>query len=425
MGSVLLFLILPASGSVKPAFGATGAFLRDVVLPAQPEANAEGQGANHALAAGTKLYLRLETPVSTKASHLHDAVQARIIREVGGPDGVLIPLGARIHGRLEKLVPSSSPTDRARVLIRFEQLDIPGKQPVKVAGHVTEVENARESVLSDGSIQGVLASELPLTHLETALGKLEKEGGDLTKAKEKALGKSDTSIEFPVGTDLVWALDKPLALAVTASPVASRPLSAGVAEAVERLLADAPQRASGKKQQPGDPLNLVFIGNAEAIRRAFREAGWNEAEKASGKSIWETVRAVAANQGYGAAPVSQLFLYGRPEDLALEKLLNTFLKRHHLRLWRSPARSPDGREIWLGAATHDTGLDVRPGVVSHAIDPDLDAERAKVGADILVTGRVNAQQLVSRPDPLREGLTATGASWRTDGRLLATELKSP
>ncbi len=70
----------------------------------------------------------------------------------------------------------------------------------------------------------------------------------------------------------------------------------------------------------------------------------------------------------------------------------------------------DGREIWLGAATHDTGLDVRPGVASHAIDPDLDAERTKVGADLEVTGLVASAHLVTRPDPLREGLTATGGS---------------
>jgi hypothetical protein len=111
--------------------------------------------------------------------------------------------------------------------------------------------------------------------------------------------------------------------------------------------------------------------------------------------------------------------------LAFEKMLNTFMKRHHLRLWRSPAKTLGGREIWQGAATHDTGLDVRPGVVSHAIDPDLDAERAKVGADLLVAGCVAAERLVTRPNPLSEGLTATGAAWRTDGRLLVIELKSP
>jgi hypothetical protein len=70
------------------------------------------------------------------------------------------------------------------------------------------------------------------------------------------------------------------------------------------------------------------------------------------------------------------------EDFAFEKMLNTFLKRHHLRLWRTTAATADGRPIWLGASTHDIGLDVHLGVASHAIDPNLDWERTKVGADL-------------------------------------------
>ena len=111
------------------------------------------------------------------------------------------------------------------------------------------------------------------------------------------------------------------------------------------------------------------------------------------------------------------FLAAR-EDLAFEKMLDTFMKRHHLRLWRTFATAPDGREIWLGASTHDIGLDVHFGVVSHAIDPDLDAERAKVGADLIAGGLVAAERLVSRPNPLSEGKTATGGTWKTDGQLL-------
>ena len=409
----------------QPAFAIADGFTSGPVTRTQAHGSAAGKSSHCELSPGTAVYLRLETAVSTKTSHLRDAVKARVVREVEGSRAVVIPLGAHVQGRLEKLIPSSTPTDRARMVIRFGQLEIPGKPPVALTGHIAEVENARESVLPDGTIQGVLASELPLSHLETAIGKLGKEGEDLVKAKEKALGKSDPSIEFPAGADLVFVLDKPLALDVDPPSAASRGLPEGVAAAVGRLLQNAPQRASGKNQQPGDPLNLVFIGNAEEIRLAFREAGWSEAEKINGKSLWETIRAVAANQGYGAAPVSPLYLYGCPEDLAFEKMLNTFIKRHHLRLWRSTATTPEGREIWLGAATHDTGLDIRPGVISHAIDPHLDAERAKVGADLLVTGRVAAQQLVARPDLLTEGLTATGASWRTDGRLLVIALKAP
>jgi hypothetical protein len=368
------------------------------------------------------LYLRLEAPVSTTASHLHDVVKARIVREVYDSSGVLIPLGAEVQGQIVKLIPSSSPTDRARLLLRFDKLLIPGKPAVSFAGHISDVENAREKVLEDGTIQGVLASDLPVTHLENSLGKLGGQGGELSTVEQKAFGKSDTSINYGAGTDLTLLLDKPLSLPEMPPSSSFHRLPPGVADAVARLLQDAPQRASGKDGKPGDPLNLVVIGNISEIREVFTKAGWGEAERKTGKSVWDTVRAVAGDQGFGQAPVSDLYLFGHREDLAFEKTLNTFLKRHHLRLWRTTATTPDGREIWLGAGTHDTGLDVHPGVVSHAIDPDLDAERAKVGADLQVTGRVTAEQLVTRPNPLSQGLTATGGTWKTDGRLLVIDL---
>jgi hypothetical protein len=251
-----------------------------------------------------------------------------------------------------------------------------------------------------------------------------KIGEGLQSAQQKMLGKTDTSISYPEGTDLVLVLDKPLELSgVFPSSVAAQ-LESGTSEPIQQLLSAAPQRVTSKDGKPGDPINLIVVaGSIDEIRQAFQEAGWSEAEKKSSSSIWRTVRAVAGDQGYDSAPVSQLYLYGRAEDLAFEKMLNTFAKRHHLRLWRSPTATAQGREIWLGAATHDTGMDIRPGVVSHAIDPDLDDERTKIGADLVATGRVSAAQLVTRPDPLSEGKTATGGHWKTDGRLLAIELK--
>jgi hypothetical protein len=250
------------------------------------------------------------------------------------------------------------------------------------------------------------------------MGKLAGEDSDLSRYEEKAFGKSDTSINYGPGTDITLVLDKPLSLAELPLFASFNQLPTGVPDAVARMLQDAPQRASGKDGKPGDPLNLVVIGNISEIREVFKQAGWSEAERKTGKAVWDTVRAVAGDQGFGRAPVSDLYLFGHREDLAFEKMLNTFLKRHHMRLWRTAATTPDGREIWLGAATHDTGLDVHPGVVSHQIDPDLDAERAKVGADLRVTGLVTAEQLVTRANPLSQGLTATGGAWKTDGRLL-------
>lgn len=396
-------------------------------LPAASE-----QPAAQSLPANSVLYLRLETAVSTKSSHLRDPVQARVIRDVPwklDSKETAVPFGASVSGTIEKLIPSSSPTDRARLRLRFTQLQMPGLAPVAVEGHVSEVENSRETIASDGTVQGVLASELPLSMLQGALDKLKKTrpdiGDEAKKTSEKNLGRADTSIEFPAGTDFTLVLDKPLALTKVFPPAVADELSPQISTSVARLLAEAPQRASGKDGKPGDPLNLIVIGNADEIRHAFKEGGWAEAEKLTGKSLFETVRAVIANKGYGTAPVSQLYLFGRAEDLAFQKMLNTFAKRHHLRLWRSPATTADGLEIWLGAATHDIGWDIRPGVVSHAIEPGIDREREKVGADLAATGRVAVLRLVTRPNPLSEGLTATGGNWKTDGRLLVIELKGP
>ncbi len=386
---------------------------------------------NQTLSAGSLLYLRLESPVSTKSSHLKQAIVARVVRDVPSSNGdgaVLIPDGATLRGTIVKLIPTSSPTDRAKLHLKFTQLELPGKSPIPISGHVTDVENCRETILPDGSIQGLLASELPVTMIEDALDKLKKTnpemGGEVQKAGEKSLGKGDTSIEYPAGTDFAFALDQPLTINGTFPPTASPQLTPTAADAITRVLKEAPQRAQGKDGKPGDPLNLVFVASQEQIRQAFEAAGWAEAEKLTGKSLFETVRAVMANKGYGSAPVSQLYLYGRAEDLAFQKMLNTFAKRHHLRIWKSPVQTSDGRDVWLGAATHDTGWDIRPGVVSHAIDPQIDQEREKVRADLIATGMVSNANRVTRPDPLSEGLTATGATWKTDGFLVGLELKS-
>jgi hypothetical protein len=62
-------------------------------------------------------------------------------------------------------------------------------------------------------------------------------------------------------------------------------------------------------------------------------------------------------------------------------------------------------------------------VVSHATDPNLDDERAQVGADLFLAGDVEAADLVAPPNPLSSGMTATGGAWHTDGRVIVIEVK--
>ncbi|HLY61152.1 MAG TPA: LssY C-terminal domain-containing protein [Terriglobia bacterium] len=388
-------------------------------LSATTSAAAAEQPTGEAIPAGTRLFIRLDTPVSTETSHLHAPIAAHVVREVATTDGVLIPLSATVSGSISKLIPSSSPTDRARLKLQFDHLGIPGQPAMAISGHIAEVENAKESTLADGTIQGVLASELPVSFIDGALGKF----GSLGANAEKKVGNPKISIDFPAGTDLQLILDQPLALNQTFPPAAASVLPPDVQNAITRLLADAPQRCSGKTGKPGDPLNLIFVGSQAEILHAFDQAGWAVPAQSSRSSLTKTAQAAMGDVGYGQTPISDLYLYGKKEELGFEKMFNTFAKRHHLRLWRAPVKTTDGRDIWLSSSTHDVGIDIHPGVVSHATEASIDLERDKVGADLVDAGDVAAEQLVTRPNPLSEGVTATGGKWNTDGFLRAIVLK--
>jgi LssY C-terminus len=395
--------------------------------PPATSSPSENASQAHTLPSGTVLQLRLTTPVSTESSHLNEEVKAEVERAIVGPDGVEVPVGAVATGRIAKLIPSSTPTDRAKLLIGFDTLTLPGQSPAKLAAHVSGVDNARETLLADGTIVGVLQNELPVTLLNSAMAKIGKAKSSGAQASQNTngswLGSADTSIAYPAGAELSLTLDKPLTVTGIFQPEFAREIPNSLAEAIVHLLGQSPRRVASKKGNLGGVVNLVIIGNEAEIHNAFIKAGWAAAATEDANSLWSTFHAVINGKGYDAAPMSTLYLYGRPEDAAFEKMLNDFGKRHHLRLWRAPVNSPDGRSIWLVAADHDNGVDIHPGVISHATDPHVDEERAKVGADLGMTGFVAAEALVVPPNPLHSGYTATGGEWETDGKVLVIEMK--
>jgi peptide subunit release factor RF-3 len=123
-------------------------------------------------------------------------------------------------------------------------------------------------------------------------------------------------------------------------------------------------------------------------------------------------------RGYSEAPVSTLLLEGRKPDLVFQKQLNTFAKRHHLRIWRRPG-DYQGRPVWVVAATHDIDIEFSPENRNfiHKIDSNIDKERDKVSYDLLLTGRVERVCLADRPDVPKESKNATGDALLTDTRM--------
>ena len=106
---------------------------------------------------------------------------------------------------------------------------------------------------------------------------------------------------------------------------------------------------------PSDITNLIFIGSAGALERAFAASDWEQVDSLTAESTYATIRSVAENQGYKSAPMSTLLLGDQAPAYAYAKTLNTFSKRHHLRIWAS---SLDwyNQSVWTSSSTHDTGI---------------------------------------------------------------------
>ena len=132
---------------------------------------------------------------------------------------------------------------------------------------------------------------------------------------------------------------------------------------------------SGERQ--GDPLNLVFIGDAEDVLTALVGSGWDVTEKLSAGSVWHTVRSFLFGKRYRHSPVSRLYVFGRSQDAAFQKARETVSERNHLRVWLTPLRF-EGLPVWIGQITRDIGvkLTLSTGfLVTHVIDADVDNDR--------------------------------------------------
>ena len=106
---------------------------------------------------------------------------------------------------------------------------------------------------------------------------------------------------------------------------------------------------------PGDPLNVALIGTETALKKMLLAAKWDQANPLTFRSSLEIAEAAVLDRPYADAPVSNLYLWGRKEDLAFEQPVgDNPRQRHHVRLWRADQVDRDGRPMWVGAAIYDT-----------------------------------------------------------------------
>ena len=172
---------------------------------------------------------------------------------------------------------------------------------------------------------------------------------------------------------------------------------------------------------PGDPLNVGRVGARQEIAEAMKRAGWSPADPITIKSGVEVAESVVLHRSYRTAPVSNLYYEGRKEDLAFEKQIGASpAQRHHVRFWKVLERGVEGRNVWLGSATLDryVGLSKYTGQITHHIDSDIDAERAKLVGDLTAAGRLTTIYTVSGIGPTLNGHNGGGDWYYTDGEIL-------
>jgi hypothetical protein len=185
-------------------------------------------------------------------------------------------------------------------------------------------------------------------------------------------------------------------------------------------LADIPNVTHTADGIPGDPLNVALIGTENDLTRVMRAAQWYPADPLTLRSRLEIAGAAVFEHPYADAPVSNLYLRGRKEDLAFEQPVgHDPRQRHHVRFWRSDKLDAEGRPVWVGAATFDrrVGLSHTTGQITHHTAPDIDAERDKLFADLQRTGELSTAHFVADFHHVRQGRNGGGDPWFTDGRL--------
>jgi LssY C-terminus len=228
-------------------------------------------------------------------------------------------------------------------------------------------------------------------------------------------------ILFPAGTDLQIQIVRPSMLKEKEPWPGWQKLPAD--DKLQALVEEAPLRTHTANGTTSDVTNLMFLGTQQQLIAAFHEAGWFEADSINVQSALKTLGATVRQTGYSSAPVSSLRVGGRVPDLVFQKSLNTFAKRHHLRIWKQ-ARTYRGREVWIGAATHDVAIsNAKAGTKwSHRIDSHIDRERDWISTDLLFIGTAKAYADVERPAAPRKAGNATGDQILTDGKMSVLEL---
>lgn len=183
--------------------------------------------------------------------------------------------------------------------------------------------------------------------------------------------------------------------------------------------------ADGEEQ--GDPLNVVIVGEGTEVLNALSRGGWSFTHRITLGSLRRLIGAAIGGRSYPVAPVSNLYLFGRKQDIALQRARKSISQRNHMRLWLAPFLH-EGRQVWVGQVSRDIGIKITLAsstLTTHVIDPEVDLTREYLLHNLLAEGFVErfgfvtGAPVASRTQP---ALNLTGDPYFSDGKRLVIML---
>lgn len=175
---------------------------------------------------------------------------------------------------------------------------------------------------------------------------------------------------------------------------------------------------------PGDPLNVRVIATEAQLGAAFANAGWYRADEITFiTALRISIDSLLARK-YSTAPVSNLYLFGRRQDIAFEQPGRSVRDRDHVRFWKTPSPGKNQRPLWIGGATKDirVALSPRTHMPTHLIAPDVDTERDFLVEDVSATGWVTHVKYVPGFGHEVERSNGDGGKYHSDGAVATLEL---
>src|SRR5271169_3499811 len=170
--------------------------------------------------AGTQIHIRLTTTVGSYASGAGTPVSAVLIAPVIVDGETVLPAGSVVSGSVRRAarVGLGIRHETAALDLEFNEVALPGGDPVALGARLAEVDNAREHVTRDGRIHGVRATGSVSYRVSGYVrGLLFRCELHATIAawivKAAVINLPEPEIYLPAGAELTLALTRPLFLA--------------------------------------------------------------------------------------------------------------------------------------------------------------------------------------------------------------------